>query len=187
MRPLLVTFMLLTVLTGVIYPVTVRIAATLLFPRQAEGTLIIKDGSVVGSELVGQSFAGDRYFWGRPSATAPYPYNAAASGGSNLGPTNPALMAAVKERVEKLISTPGHDPQAPIPVDLVTASGSGLDPHISVAAAQYQARRIAANRSMNIENVRKLIEKHTEGRLFGVFGESRVNVLKLNIALDEIG
>ena len=187
MRPLLITFILLTALTGVVYPLSVRFIATLLFSRQAEGSLIVRNGVLVGSELIGQSFSGDRYFWGRPSATTPYAYNAAASSGSNLGPTNPALVAAINERVQRLISTPGHDSRAKIPVDLVTTSASGLDPHIGIASAEYQVNRIAKNRSLSVDAVKALIDKHSESRLFGVFGESRVNVLKLNLALDELG
>jgi potassium-transporting ATPase KdpC subunit len=173
----------LTVLTGAIYPVAVTGIAQLLFPRQANGSLIVKDGKPVASELIGQPFDDPKYFWGRPSATGPFPYNAGASSGSNLGPTNPDLLKAVGERVAALKKA---DPEntAPVPVDLVTASGSGLDPHITPAAALYQLSRISRVRGMSGERLRKLITEHTMGRLLGVLGEPRVNVLQLNLALD---
>ena len=183
LRSALMMFFILTILTGVAYPLAVTGIAQLLFPHQANGSLIYKDGKPIGSMLIGQPFDDPRYFWGRPSATAPFPYNAAASSGSNLGPTNPALTEAVKARVAALKSAdPGND--TPVPVDLVTASGSGLDPHISPAAAEYQARRVARARGREEAFVRTVVRQHTEGRQFGVLGETRVNVLALNLALD---
>ncbi len=182
-RPALAMLLLLTVLTGLIYPLTVTGLAQVFFPDQANGNLIMLEGKVVGSKLIGQYFDKPEYFWGRPSATAPFPYNATASGGSNLGPTNPVLLEVVKARVAALrAADPGND--LPIPVDLVTASGSGLDPHISPAAALYQAKRVARARGLDEAGVLTLVSKHTEGRQFGVLGEPRVNVLELNLALD---
>lgn len=176
---------LLTVLTGVLYPLAVTGIAGLLFPYRATGSLIPHDGKFVGSELIGQSFTDTKYFWGRPSATAPAPYNAAASGGSNLGPLNPALLEAVKQRVAALRSAdPGNT--APVPVDLVTASGSGLDPDISPAAAEYQVSRVARARGLSEDRVRALVIAHIRGRQLGVLGEPRVNVLQLNLALDNL-
>ena len=182
-RPALVLLIVLSVLTGLIYPAVVTGVAQLVFPRQANGSLIVRDGKVVGSSLIGQPFDDPKYFWGRPSATSPFPYNAAASSGSNQGPTNPALYDAVKGRVEALrAADPGN--ATPVPVDLVTASGSGLDPHISPAAALYQVGRVARARKLDEPAVRQLVERHTEGRQLGFLGESRVNVLMLNLALD---
>ena len=185
LRPALMMLLVLTVLTGVMYPLAVTGLAHLLFPTQANGSLMTRDGKVIGSELIGQYFDEPQYFWGRPSATSPYPYNAAASSGSNLGPTNPVLIEAVKTRVAALrAADPGNE--APVPVDLVTTSGSGLDPHISPAAALYQAHRVARVRGVQESQVKDLVALHTEGRQFGLLGEPRVNVLKLNLALDTV-
>ncbi|WP_354359840.1 potassium-transporting ATPase subunit KdpC [Variovorax boronicumulans] len=182
-RPALVLFALLSALTGVIYPVAVTGAAKAVFPSQAAGSLVVIDGVPVGSKLIGQNFSDPKHFWGRPSATAPQPYNASASSGSNQGPLNPALTDAVKARVEALRAVdPGNT--APVPVDLVTASASGLDPDISPAAAQYQAARVARVRGVPVEQVNALIAKNTQAPLWGLLGESRVNVLALNLALD---
>jgi potassium-transporting ATPase KdpC subunit len=182
LRPALVLLLFFTLLTGVVYPLAVTGIARLVFPRQAEGSLIVRDGRVVGSRLVGQAFTAPRHFWGRPSATT-VPYDAAASSGSNLGPLNPALRAAVATRIAALRAA---DPEArgPVPVDLVTASASGLDPHISPAAAEYQVARVARARGLAPAEVRALVRRHTEGRTFGLLGEPRVNVLELNLALD---
>ena len=183
LRPALVLLVVLTVLTGIVYPAVVTGIAQLLFPRQANGSLIVKDGKVVGSELIGQPFDGPKYFWSRPSATSPFAYNAAASSGSNLSPTNPALIKSVQDRVDALRAA-DPDNKAPVPVDLVTASASGLDPHISPAAALYQVNRVARARAMQPDAVRALVDRYTEGRQFGFLGEPRVNVLTLNLALD---
>ena len=182
-RPAVSLFVLLTVVTGVVYPLAVTGVAKVAFADQAAGSLITKDGKAVGSSLIGQNFSDPKYFWGRPSATGPMPYNAANSSGSNQGPLNPALVDAVKGRVEALkAADPGNN--MPVPVDMVTASASGLDPHISVAGAQYQAARVARVRGLSPDVVKTLIAQHTEGRLFGLLGESHVNVLELNLALD---
>lgn len=182
-RPALVLFVLLSALTGLIYPLAVTGAAKAVFPAQADGSLVVLDGTTVGSKLIGQNFSDPKHFWGRPSATAPQPYNASASGGSNQGPLNPALTDAVKARVEALRAVdPGNT--APVPVDLVTASASGLDPDISPAAARYQAARVARVRGVPLEQVNALIANNTQGPLWGLLGEPRVNVLALNIALD---
>jgi K+-transporting ATPase ATPase C chain len=184
-RPALVLFLLLTMVTGLLYPLLVTVAAQVLFPSRAAGTLLMRDGRAVGSRLIGQSFGDPRYFWSRPSATAPQPYNGTASTGSSLGPLNPTLLDAVKARVAALrAADPGND--APVPIDLVTASGSGLDPEISLAAANYQAARVARARGLALERVQALIAQHTEGRLLGVLGEPRVDVLELNLALDAL-
>jgi potassium-transporting ATPase KdpC subunit len=186
LRPALVSLVALTLITGLLYPLVVTGIAQMLFPRQANGSLILIDGQPVGSSLIGQPFAAPKYFWGRPSATSPFPYNAAASSGSNLGPTNDALIKAVQARIDALKAADPDNP-LPLPVDLVTASGSGLDPHISPAAAAYQVRRIARMRGLDETIVRRLVAQHTEGRQLGVLGEPRVNVLTLNLALDTHG
>ena len=184
-RPALVLFVLLSLVTGVIYPLLVTGAARLIFPKQAAGSMIISDGKVVGSEMIGQNFSDVKYFWGRPSATSPMPYNASASGGSNQGPLNPALTDAVKGRIEALrAADPGNS--AAVPVDLVTASASGLDPHISPAAGLYQAARVAKVRGVAVEKVRGLVDAQTEKPVLGFFGEPQINVLKLNLALDAL-
>jgi K+-transporting ATPase ATPase C chain len=185
LRPALVLFALLTALTGLVYPAVTTGVAQLLFPHRANGSLIVRDGHVVGSELIGQPFSDPAYFWSRPSATGPVPYNAGASSGSNLGPTNPALADAVTQRVAALRAA---DPTqtAPVPVDLVTASGSGLDPHISPAAAAYQVSRVAGARGRTAQEIQALVDRHTEGRALGLIGEPRVNVLLLNLALDSL-
>jgi K+-transporting ATPase ATPase C chain len=183
LRPLLVLFGLLTLLTGVIYPAVVTGIGKLFFHDQVAGSLVTRNGEVVGSSLIGQSFADAKYFWGRLSATTPMPNNAAASSGSNLGPTNPALIEAVKARIGQLKSADPGNP-LPIPVDLVTASASGLDPHISPAAALYQVSRVARARGLDPEVLRRLVQSYIEGPQWGIFGEARVNVLMLNLALD---
>ena len=183
LRPALVLFALLSLLTGLAYPLAVTGIAQLLFPAQANGSLIVRDAKVVGSALVGQAFADPKHFWSRPSATSPMPYNAANSSGSNLGPLNPALADAVKARIEALrAADPGNT--APVPVDLVTASASGLDPHISRAAADWQAARVARAIGLPEAKVRELVEQYTERPLLGFIGEPRVHVLELNLALD---
>lgn len=182
-RPALVSFVLLSAVTGIAYPLAVTGIAQTVMPEQANGSLLTKNGKAAGSELIGQSFSDPQYFWSRPSATGPMPYNAAASSGSNQGPTNPALIDAVKARVKALRDADLGN-TAPVPIDLVTASGSGLDPHISPAAAEYQAARVARARKLPIGAVRQLMAQYTEGRQFGFLGEPRVNVLKLNLALD---
>lgn len=184
-RPALMLFILLSIITGLIYPLLVTGIAQVLFPEQAAGSLIERDGQPIGSRLIGQNFTDPKYFRGRPSATGPYPYNAAASDGSNLGPLNPALKEAVESRIAALrAADPGNT--APVPVDLVTASASGLDPHISPAAAEYQAARVARARELAPEIVRNLVIQQTEDRWWGIFGEPRVNVLDLNLALDQL-
>lgn len=183
LRPAVVSIAIFTLLTGIIYPLFVTGVAQVVFPRQANGSLVVKNGQVVGSQLIGQQFDDPRYFWGRLSATGPYPYNAASSSGSNLGPTNPALLAEVKARIAALKAA---DPTntAPIPVDLVTSSGSGLDPDISVAAALYQVPRVARARGLSETVVNALVSQYTSGRQLGILGEPTVNVLELNLALD---
>jgi K+-transporting ATPase ATPase C chain len=184
-RPAIVSIAIFTLLTGILYPLFITGIAQAFFPHQANGSLILNNGQVLGSQLIGQEFDDPRYFWGRLSATSPYPYNAASSSGSNLGPTNPALIAEVKTRIADLRAA---DPSntAPIPVDLVTSSGSGLDPDISVAASEYQIPRVAEARGLSENVIRALVNKYTQGRQFGIFGEPHVNVLELNLALDEI-
>lgn len=185
LRSMLLLFLLLTLLTGAIYPALVTATARVLFPSQAEGSVITVDGQAVGSSLIGQPTTSPRYFHGRPSATGRVPYDSAASAGSNLGPLNPALGDAVAARVAALrAEDPGND--APIPVDLVTTSGSGLDPHISPAAAQWQAARVARVRGLDAARVQALVAEHTEGRSYDLLGEPRVNVLELNLALDAL-
>lgn len=182
-RPAIMSLVALTLITGLIYPTAVTGISTLLFHRQAGGSLIMKGDTAVGSELIGQSFSGPQYFWSRPSATGPVPYNGAVSSGSNLGPTNPAQLDAVKGRVEALkAADPGNT--VPVPVDLVTASGSGLDPHITPAAAEYQVPRVARARGLTEDSVRAVVRRFTAGRQLGVLGELRVTVLPLNLALD---
>jgi K+-transporting ATPase ATPase C chain len=185
-RPALVIFVLLSVVTGLVYPLVVTGIAQLTMPAQANGTLIERGGKPVASVLIGQPYSDPKYFWGRPSATGPQPYNAMASSGSNQGPTNPALADAVKERIEALrAADPGN--KAPVPIDLVTASGSGLDPHISPAAAEYQMARVARARGLDPARLRSLVDAHAQGRDLGLLGERRVNVVTLNLALDGTG
>jgi K+-transporting ATPase ATPase C chain len=180
-----VLFVLLTLLTGLAYPLLVTGLAQGLFREHANGSLIVRDGRPVGSALIGQPFSDPKYFWSRPSATVPQPYNGLASSGSNVGPTNPALVEAVQQRIAALRQAdPGNG--APVPVDLVTASASGLDPHISPAAAEYQLGRVARARGLEPATLRELVAAHTEPRLLGVLGEARVNVLRLNLALDAL-
>lgn len=183
LRSTLVLFLSLTVLTGLAYPVVVTLVAQGLMPEQANGSLVERQGQVVGSRLIGQLFTKPGHFWGRPSATSPAPYEATASGGSNLGPTNPALLEAVTARIAALRSA-NPDQRLPIPVDLVTASASGLDPHISPAAAYWQVPRVAQARGIPEDGLLQLVAEHTEGRTLGMLGAPRVNVLELNLALD---
>jgi potassium-transporting ATPase KdpC subunit len=185
LRPALSIFIVLTLLTGGLYPLLVTVLGQALFPAQVAGSLLNKNGKVVGSSLIGQNFSAPKYFWGRLSATGPQPYNSAASSGSNLGPLNPLLLANAKNRIAALRAA---DPAntAPLPIDLITASGSGLDPHISPAAAQYQLARVARVRDLDKAVVAELIRQNTAGRQFGIFGEPRVNVLALNLALDTL-
>jgi len=188
-RPALILLISLTIITGLLYPLAVTALAQAIFPSQANGSLLMQDGQPVGSALIGQQFDDPKYFWGRLSATGTFPYNAfnadnlTASSGSNLGPTSQALLDAVQARVDALHAA-DPDNTAPIPVDLVTASGSGLDPHLSPAAALYQVPRVARERGLSEEAVRQLVAEHTEGRTFGFLGEPRINVLELNLALD---
>jgi len=185
LRPVLMVFLLLTVATGIIYPLLVTGVAQLAFPERANGSLIRKEGGYAGSELIGQPFDDPKYFWGRLSATPDFPYNSASSSGSNLGPSNPALVEAVKARVEALKKAdPGNT--SPIPIDLVTSSGSGLDPHISPAAALYQVPRVARVRGLSEDQVRPLVDRFTVSRQWGFLGEPRVQVLKLNLALNQL-
>jgi len=185
LRPALVLFFVLTLVTGIAYPLVVTGVAQLMFPAQAGGSLIVHDGKPVGSGLIGQNFVDAKHFWGRPSATGPMSYNATASGGSNLGPLNPALADAVKGRIEALrAADPGNT--VPVPVDLVTASASGLDPHISPAAARYQVARVAKARGLAVDRVQGLVDQQTEYPLLSFLGERQINVLKLNLALEAL-
>jgi K+-transporting ATPase ATPase C chain len=183
-QPAIVLFVVLTVITGVVYPALVTGVAKVLFPAKAKGSVVARDGKEVGSELIGQSFSDPRYFWPRPSATSPVPYNATAGSGSNQAPSNPALARAVEERGAALRAA--HPQGGPVPVDLVTASASGLDPHINPAAANYQVERVARARGMKPQELQQLVDEIAEGRTLGVLGEPRVNVLKLNLALDRL-
>jgi K+-transporting ATPase ATPase C chain len=185
LRPVFMVFLFLTVVTGIVYPLLVTWVAQLAFPEKANGSLIRKEGGYAGSELIGQPFDDPKYFWGRPSATPDFPYNSASSSGSNLGPSNRSLVEAVKARVEAFQKAdPGN--HSSIPIDLVTSSGSGLDPHISPAAALFQAPRVARVRGLSEDQVRRLVDEFTEPRQWGFLGEPRVNVLKLNLALDRL-
>lgn len=185
LRPALIVFALLTVVTGVIYPGIITLVGQIFFNEQATGSLIERDGEFVGSRLLGQPFSSAHYFWGRPSATGPQPYNAAVSSGSNQGPINPALKSAVRDRIAALRQVDPSSTQ-PVPIDLVTASGSGLDPHISVAAAEFQVGRVARARGLEEARVRALVQNASSSRTFGLLGEPRVNVLELNLALDAL-
>ena len=190
LRPSIVLFVLLSVITGIAYPLLTTGIGQWLLPAQANGSLITKDGKVIGSSLIGQNFTELKYFWGRPSATGPYPNNAAASSGSNLGPLNPALADAVKARVAALksadLAITGQENTLPVPVDLVTASASGLDPEISPAAALYQVNRVAKARGLSVDKIQAAITANTKDRQLGILGEPRVNVVMLNIALDSL-
>jgi len=184
-RPAVLLLLAMTLLTGIVYPVVITGIARLAFPHEAAGSLVHRDGKLIGSTLIGQSFSDPAHFWGRPSATTPQPYNGTASTGSNLGPLNPALIDAVKANAKALRDAdPEH--RAQVPVDLVTASASGLDPEISPAAAEYQVPRVAKARGLPVEKVRALVQAHRHGRLLGLIGEARINVLELNLALDDL-
>ncbi|MGC3964758.1 MAG: potassium-transporting ATPase subunit KdpC [Rhodocyclaceae bacterium] len=185
LRPAVSVFILLTLVTGVLYPAGITAIAQTIFPKQANGSVIERDGKVVGSSLIGQSFSDTRYLWGRPSATAPQPYNGLASSGSNLGPLNPVLAETVAARIEALRKA-NPTQQGPVPQELVTASASGLDPHISPAAAHWQVPRIASARGLPAERVAAIIDAETERPTLGLFGEARVNVLRVNLALDDM-
>jgi len=185
LRPALAVFLLLTLITGILYPLLVTGVGKIVYPAQAAGSLVMKDGKAVGSSLIGQNFSDPKYFWGRLSATAPQAYNASASSGSNYGPMNPALLDAIKARVDALHAADPNNTTS-IPVDLVTASGSGLDPHISVAAAKYQLQRVASARNLDTATLEKLLAQNTEQRQWFLFGEPRVNVLLLNLSLDQL-
>ncbi len=184
-RPVIVSLFIFTILTGVLYPLSVTGIAQLLFPGQANGSLLEKGGKPVGSSLIGQPFDNPKYFWGRLSATSPFPYNSASSSGSNLAETNPDLVKNAQGRID-ILKAADKEAGKQVPVDLATASASGLDPHISPAAAEYQVQRVAKARAQDEAKVRALVDQYTEGRLFGIIGEPRVNVLKLNLALDEL-
>jgi K+-transporting ATPase ATPase C chain len=184
-----VVFVLLTIVTGVVYPLVVTGIAQVAFPHQADGSLIVHDGKLIGSELIGQAFDDPKYFWGRPSATSAFANDASSSTGSNYGPTNPDQLKAVGDRVKALRDADPSKADAtknPVPVDLVTASASGLDPHISPAAAEFQVARVAKARGLSEDKIRDLVTTHTEGRTLGFLGEPRVNVLQLNFALDQL-
>ena len=184
-RPAVSLLVLMTLLVGIVYPLVIAGAAKTAFPQQAAGSLIYQDGKLIGSTLIGQSFSDPKYFWGRPSATTPQPYNGLASSGSNLGPLNPALIDAVKANA-KALHDADPDNQQPVPVELVTASASGLDPEVSPAAAEYQAARVARARHLELTQVEMLIKSHERERLWGFIGEPRINVLELNLALDRL-
>lgn len=184
-RPVLMLFILISIVTGLLYPLAVTGIAQIVFPEQASGSLLKREDEIIGSDLIGQNFSGLNYFWGRPSATSPNPYNAANSGGSNLGPTNPALIEAVSDRIKHLrVHHPGKEEK--IPTDLVTTSASGLDPHISPVAAYYQLERVAAARNIDAAIIKSLIDQLIEGPQLGVLGDPRINVLRLNLALDAL-
>jgi len=184
-RPAIVLLAIMTLLTGIVYPFLVTGIAQLIFPDQASGSLIVKDGKPVGSKLIGQNFSDPKYLWSRPSATTPQPYNGVGSTGSNLGPLNPALTDGIRQHIDALHAADPSN-KAPVPADLVTASGSGLDPEISLAAAYYQEARVARVRGLSTKAVHSLIEAHSQGRLLGFLGEPRVNVLEANLALDKL-
>jgi K+-transporting ATPase ATPase C chain len=184
-RPAVSLLIVMTVLLGLLYPVVVTVVAKTVFRSEADGSLVYRDGKLIGSTLIGQSFSDPKHFWGRPSATTPQPYNALGSSGSNLGPLNPALIKGVQDNL-KALRAADPDNHLPVPVDLVTASASGLDPHITPAAAYYQAARVARARSLPLGQVEALIAKHEESALLGVYGERRINVLELNLALDRL-
>jgi potassium-transporting ATPase KdpC subunit len=184
-KPAVLLFLVLSVLCGVLYPLLVTVVAQTIFPSQANGSLIRRNGKTVGSSLLGQPFDDPKYFWSRPSATSPAPYDAANSSGSNLGPTNPALVEAVRARIAALRAA-DPDNRLPVPIDLVTTSASGLDPHISPAAAEYQIHRVANARGLIEDTIRRLVALHTEGRTLGLLGEPRVNVVELNLELDGV-
>lgn len=181
-KPALMTFLLLTLITGVVYPVVVTVLGRMFFQSQANGSLIRVDGEVIGSTLIGQDFSESQYLWSRPSATGDHPYNPMASGGSSLGPSNPALLEQIKQRTINL----GASPMTPAPIDLVTASGSGLDPEISIASAYFQMARIAKARGISQDQVENIINKYAQNPILGVWGEARVNVLLVNLALDNV-
>jgi potassium-transporting ATPase KdpC subunit len=183
-RPVIVSLFVFTIITGIMYPLALTGIAQLIFPVQANGSIVVKDGKPAGSVLIGQPFDDPKYFWGRLSATAPFPYNAFSSSGSNLAQSNPAVVEQAKARISALRKA-AQEASAPVPADLATASGSGLDPHISPASAEYQVQRLAKERKIEEAQVRFLVAAHTEGRQFGILGEPRVNVFKLNLALDE--
>ncbi len=185
LRTAAISIVLFSILTGLFYPLVITGIAQLIFPSKANGSLLRRDGKIVGSSLIGQPFSDPKYFWSRPSGTSPYQYNAGASGATNSGPLNPALLAEVNQRISDLKRVDSLNNQ-PIPVDLVTSSGSGLDPHISIAAALYQLPRVARIRHLTVEQVRTMVDENTEGRFLGFIGEAGVNVLRLNLALDKM-